>query len=70
MLELAADFADDQAVGMGGEQELHDPQPRLSPHRREHVGILCDVLGARSFHISIIIEIWNMSTAGGWLTRV
>lgn len=33
-------LTDDEALGMGGQQQLHDPQARFSAHCREHIGIL------------------------------
>src|SRR6266480_6451142 len=41
--EFAADFVDDHAVRMRAEQQAHDPQPRLHPHRREHVRVTGDL---------------------------
>jgi hypothetical protein len=62
-IELRLNFADDQAFGMGGEQELHDAEAGFGAHGGEHVsefGDLFSVLfGCRSGrHISIIAEIW------------
>src|SRR5260370_23716947 len=34
--KFALDLADDKAVRMSGEEKLHNPQPRLRPHRRKH----------------------------------
>ena len=38
MLELLLDLADDEAVGVGRQQQAHDPQPRFRAHGGEHVG--------------------------------
>ena len=51
--QLALDVAHDQAVRMRRKQKLHDAQPRLRPHRREHIGVFGNV------HISMLVEIWN-----------
>ena len=39
---LGLDLADHQAVGMGGEQEPHDAEPRLGAEGGEHVGEVGD----------------------------
>jgi hypothetical protein len=55
-------LTNDEALGMGGQQQLHDPQARLSAHCREHIGILSHsfygFLGLGGWHVSIIAEIW------------
>jgi len=49
---------------MRGQQRLHNPQSRLRPYGREHVGVLRylfrDLLAYGPYHISIIVEIWNL----------
>ena len=54
---LGLDFADDHAVGVGGEQQADDPQARLGAERGEHVGVAGDC-GVGDFHnyISTILE--------------
>jgi hypothetical protein len=46
---------------MRGQQQLHDPQPRLGPDRRKHVGIPVDLVEVRfcqyAHTISIFAEI-------------
>jgi hypothetical protein len=64
-VELFLNFAYNQALGVGGEQQLHDPQARLGSHGGKHVGVFGDLFGGllRSegglgcSHISIIAEI-------------
>src|SRR5271155_3326104 len=59
--ELLLNFADDQTLGMGGEQQLHDAQARLGSYGGKHVGVLGNLLGGFPgpgyFHISRIAEI-------------
>src|SRR5204863_9974720 len=72
-VELNADIADDQALGMRGEQKLHDAQPGLGSHRRKHVRVTRNLfgivfsLGSRhtntSVIISMILEIWTEASA-------
>ncbi len=61
-VEFGLNFADDQAFGMGGKQQLHDAQAGFGAHGGEHVGELGDLLGVlfgggERWHISIIAEI-------------
>ena len=46
-LEIVLNLADDKTLGMRGEQQLHDAQPRLSAHGGKHVGIPGDALTVR-----------------------
>src|SRR5216683_2710599 len=61
-LQFPLDVPNHQSLGMRRQQQLHDPEPRLRPHRREHIGILryalCFLSVRFIFHISIIAEIW------------
>jgi hypothetical protein len=59
-VQFRLQFADDQAAGVGGQEQLHDAEAWLGAHGGEHVsefgdlvGVLCN--GGR--HISIIAEI-------------
>jgi hypothetical protein len=49
---------------MRRQEQLHDPQPRLRSHRREHIGILGHAfrafLGCAAIHISTFAEIWML----------
>ena len=36
-------LSNDHAVGMGGQQELHDAQARFRSHGGEHIGVACHV---------------------------
>lgn len=59
-IEFFLDFSDDQTVGMGGEEQLHDAESSLGAHGRKHIGIFCDLLRVGlddGRHISIIAEI-------------
>jgi len=59
-LKLFPYVADNEPVGVGRQQALHDAQTRLGPHRREHVGEARDFLGVvsgRHIDISKNIEI-------------
>jgi len=70
--EFALDLTDHHSVRMRGKQSPQDPQARLGAERGEHVRIVrCAVdfrrsLRSRRFHISIILELWNVSSAGGY----
>ena len=64
--EFTLNFGDDQAFGMGREQQLHDSEAWLGSHGGKHVGVFGDAFaGLRwrgSFrggddHISILLEI-------------
>ena len=44
-IQFFLNLADHQALGMRGEQQLHDAQPRLGSHGGEHVGVLGDPFG-------------------------
>jgi hypothetical protein len=60
-VEFLLDFADDQAIGMRGQEQLHDAQPGLGSHRREHIRVSDNLFGGllrgERIHISIIAEI-------------
>ena len=43
-IEFGLDVSDDQAVGMGGEEQLHDAKAGFGAHGGEHVGEAGDVL--------------------------
>src|ERR1700674_1791011 len=64
-LELILNLADHEPFGVGGEQQLHNAQPRLDAHGGKHVGVTGDAVAVRSglagsaSHISIILEIWT-----------
>src|SRR5690349_4814991 len=61
-LQFSLDVPDDQSLRMRRQEQLHDPQPRLRAHRREHICILRHrlrpLLVGSTFHISIFAEIW------------
>ncbi len=60
-VELRLNFADDQALGMGRKEGLHNSQAWFGAHRREHIGEFCYVfcvLFIGSHASSIIAEIW------------
>ena len=44
-VEFLLNFADDQAFGMRGEQELHDAQAGFGAHGGKHVRVLGDLVG-------------------------
>src|SRR5580698_6264878 len=60
-VQLGLNFADDQAVWVGRQEELHDAEPGLRAHGRKHVGVprdLIDIFAARGGdHISMFAEI-------------
>jgi hypothetical protein len=62
--ELLLKFPNHQPLRMRRQQQLHNPQTSLGPHRRKHIGIphhLIPVdLFVRSHHRSIFAEIWNI----------
>jgi len=56
--ELILNIADHQPLRVGSQQELHDAQTRLRPHRCKHISIASDLAGTESsFHTSIILEV-------------
>ena len=67
-LQFLLNFADYQSVGVSGKQQAHDAQTGLGTDGGEHVGIgrnaLAGVSGKRGSirHISIILEIWILSS--------
>ena len=59
-VEFRLYFANDHAVGVRGEQELHDSQPGFRSHRGKHIGEFGDLFGVPFIgvhYISIIAEI-------------
>jgi hypothetical protein len=63
-VEFVLDLADDKAIGMRGEQKLHDAETWLCAHGGEHVSEASDLIGTSldgsSAHASIIAEIPNV----------
>src|SRR5262249_10849837 len=64
--DLALNFTDHKAVRMSGQEQPYNSEPGLRSHRRKHVGIFRDLLGASlvldAGHISRVAEIWKQST--------
>ena len=48
--QLVLDFAHDQTLRVGREQQLHDAEPGLGSHGGEHVGVAGDLFGRPLFH--------------------
>lgn len=46
-VKLFLDFSYHEALGMGGEQQLHDAQARLGAHGGKHVGKFDDLFERR-----------------------
>src|SRR5437867_10488034 len=61
-IEFFLYLADDEPIGMSGQEELHDAEPGLGAHGVEHVGVFGDLLGgflsSDGCHISIVAETW------------
>ena len=60
-VQFRLQFADDQAVGVGGQEQLHDAETWLGAHGGEHIGEFGDLIGVScdgGRHSSIIAEIW------------
>src|SRR5207249_4329844 len=61
-IEFFLYLADDEPIGMSGQEELHDAEPGLGAHGGEHVGVFGDLLGgflsSDGCHISIVAETW------------
>lgn len=61
---LDLDLADDEPVGMGGQQESHDAQPGLCAERGEHVRVFGDVSDTHSVFLQVqkydvkVLELW------------
>src|ERR1700680_590756 len=66
-LELFLKFTNHQPLRMRRQQQLHNPETRLRPHRRKHIGVtrylIPRYLLGRTCHISIFAEIWNLCQA-------
>src|SRR5207249_10675598 len=61
-IEFFLYLADDEPIGMSGQEELHDAEPGLGAHGGEHVGVFgylfgCSLCGD-AHHISMFAEIW------------
>ena len=71
------DIADHHAVGMRGEQELHDAQSRFRAHGGEHIGISRDLFRIGfpcheilALYISRYIEIWEECQGAAKVDRI
>jgi len=64
-VDFALNISNNAPVRMRRKKNLHNAQPGLSSHGRKHVRKLRDLIQILSnwfWHISIILEIWFMST--------
>src|SRR5258707_6773062 len=76
-LQFSLNVPNHQPLWMCRQKQLHDAQPRLCSHRREHIRILRhpfrSLLARAAFNISIFAEIWmivkRMILAGNYPLR-
>jgi hypothetical protein len=70
-VQFFLNLADDETLGVGGQEQLHDPKPGFGPDCGEHIRVprylLSSFPDVGSRHISIIAETWiRVKRADSW----